>query len=112
MFITITPITPSLSLSTVEPARFNEPLYNEHYSSARPQLLNRVVSYTLLQCLEVVISSFEPFPSDFEGGLLFLHLEGVGGSCRKRRPLSISLIIEDLVISYTSKVEIPVSSYF
>ena len=26
MFITITPITPSLSLSTVEPARFNEPL--------------------------------------------------------------------------------------
>ena len=48
MFITITPITPSLSLSTVEPARFNEPLYNERFSSARPKLLNRVVSYTLL----------------------------------------------------------------
>ena len=48
MFITITPITPSLSLSTVEPARFNEPLYNERLSSARPKLLNRVVSYTLL----------------------------------------------------------------
>ena len=26
MFITITPITPSISFSTVEPARFNEPL--------------------------------------------------------------------------------------
>ena len=30
-----------------------------------------------------------------------------GGLCRKRRPRSISLIIEDLVVSYTSKVEIP-----
>ena len=48
MFITITPITPSLSLSTVEPARFNEPLSNERLSSARPKLLNRVVSDTLL----------------------------------------------------------------
>ena len=27
---------------------------------------------TLLKCLEVVVSSFEPFPSDFKGG-------GVGG---------------------------------
>jgi len=113
MFITITPITPSLSLSTVEPARFSEPLYNERFSSARPKLLNRVVSYTLLLSLEVVISSFEPFPSDFERRLRFLHLEGVGeGVCRKRTPWSISLIIEGLVISYTSKVEIPVSSYF
>ena len=25
------------------------------------------------------MSSFEPFPSNFEGGLRFLHLEGVGG---------------------------------
>ena len=36
---------------------------------------------------------------------------GGGGVCRKRRPWSISLLIEDLVVSDTSKVEIPVSSY-
>ena len=37
--------------------------------------------------LEVVISSFDPFPSDFEEGLRFqLHS---GGLCRKRRPWSI-----------------------
>ena len=33
-----------------------------------------------------------------------------GRLCRKRRPWLISLII-DLVVSYISKVEIPVSSY-
>ena len=36
-----------------------------------------VVSYTPL-CLEVVKNSFQPFPSDFEGGFRFLH---VGGYC-------------------------------
>ena len=65
----------------------------------------------LLHCLKVVISSFEPFPSDFEGALRFLHLGGGLGLHRKRRRWSILLIIEDLVVSYTSKVEIPVSSY-
>ena len=39
----------------------------------------RAVFFTLLQCLKVVISSFEPFPSDFEGGLRFRHLGGGGG---------------------------------
>ena len=34
---------------------------------------------SLLLCLQVVISSFEPFLSDIEGGLRFLHLGG-GGS--------------------------------
>ena len=33
----------------------------------------------LLHCLKVVISSFEPFPSDFEGALRFLHLGGDWG---------------------------------
>ena len=55
-----------------------------------------VLFLTLLLCLEVVISSFKLFPSDFERGLIFL---------------SISLTIEDLVVSYTSMVEIPVSNY-
>ena len=51
---------------------------------------------------------FQPFPSDFEGGLRFVHTGGRGrGLCRKRRPWSKFFIIEDLV--YTSKVEIPVS---
>ena len=63
---------------------------------------------TLLQCLEVVINSFEPFPSDFEGGLRFLHLKG-GELCKKR--LVNFIDNEDLVVSYTSKVEILVSSY-
>ena len=53
------------------------------------------------------MSSFEPFPCDFERDLRFLHL---GGLCRKRRPQSILLIIEDLIVSNTSKVVIPVSS--
>ena len=39
--------------------------------------------------LEVVISSFDPFPSDFEEGLRFQLHSGVGGLCRKRRPWSI-----------------------
>ena len=53
---------------------------------------------------------FQPFPSDFEGGLRFVHRGGRGrGLCRKRRPWSKFFIIEDLVVSYTSKVEIPVS---
>ena len=34
-----------------------------------------------------------------------------GGLCRKRRPWSKFCIIEDIVVSYTSKVEIPVSRY-
>ena len=55
-----------------------------------------VLFLTLLLCLEVVISSFKLFASDFEGGLIFQ---------------SISLTIEDLVVPYTSKVEIPVSNY-
>ena len=60
---------------------------------------------TLLKCLEVVVSSFEPFPSDFKGGggLRFLHL---GGYLENERP-----DLEDLVVSYRFKVEIPVSSY-
>ena len=52
---------------------------------------------------------FQPFTSDFEGGLRFVHTGGRGGLCRKRRPWSKFFIIEDLVVSYTSKVEIPVS---
>ena len=53
---------------------------------------------------------FQPFTSDFEGGLRFVHTGGRGGGlCRKRRPWSKFFIIEDLVVSYTSKVEIPVS---
>ena len=31
---------------------------------------------TVLLCLQVVIRSFEPFLSDFEEDLRFLHLEG------------------------------------
>ena len=34
-----------------------------------------------------------------------------GGLCRKRRPWSKFCVIEDIVVSYTSKVEIPVSRY-
>ena len=55
------------------------------------------------------MSRFKPFPSDFEGGLRFLHLKGGGGGggggggvCRKRRPWSMSLVIEDLIVSYSS----------
>ena len=35
----------------------------------------------------------------------------IGGLCRKRRPWSKFCIIEDIAVSYTSKVEIPVSRY-
>ena len=35
-----------------------------------------------------------------------------GGLCRSRRPWSKFCIIEDIVVSYTSKVEIPISRYF
>ena len=52
---------------------------------------------------------FQPFPSDFEGGSSFCTHRGEGGLCRKRRPWSKFFIIEDLVVSYTSKVEMPVS---
>ena len=34
-----------------------------------------------------------------------------GGLCRKRRPWSKFCLIEDIVVSYTSMVEIPVSRY-
>ena len=34
-----------------------------------------------------------------------------GGLCRKRRHWSKFCIIEEIVVSYTSKVEIPVSRY-
>ena len=33
----------------------------------------------LLLCLEVVISSFEPFPSVFEGGVFVFYIWGGGG---------------------------------
>ena len=36
---------------------------------------------------------------------------GGGGLCSKRRPWSVSLVIEDLIVSYSSKAEIPVSRY-
>ena len=35
-----------------------------------------------------------------------------GGLCRKRRPWTKFCIIKDIVVSYTSKVQIPVSRYF
>ena len=55
---------------------------------------------TLLQCLEVNKSSFQPFPSDFKGVFVFYTPEGL---CRKRRSWSKFCIIEDIVVSYTSK---------
>ena len=36
---------------------------------------------------------------------------GGGGVCRKRRVWLILFVTEDIVVSYTSKVEIPVSRY-
>ena len=89
---------------------------------------------SLLLCLQVVISSFEPFLSDIERGLRFLHLGGGGGGggglWRKRRtgggffftvgggggggggesyaenedPGQIFLIIENRVVSYSPLV--------
>ena len=71
------------------------------------------VMFTLLQCLEVVKSSFQPFPSDFEGGLCFLHTGGivqekenrmdpllVSGQQRSHRmtPLSFELAAETVYV--------------
>ena len=76
--------------------------YAKHYAS------------TIYQSLRTFCLSFlESILSDFEGSLGFLHL-GLGrggGGCRKRKPWSNSLIIEDLVVSYISQVEMAVSSY-
>ena len=138
--------------------------YYNNKMNPRAQLTSGALLFlTLLQCLEVVKSSVQPFPSHFEGGLLFLHtgelcgkrrpwlkfciienrqepfcfldsfsvqkslkavssrfqviLRGVfvfyipGGLSRKRRPWSKFCRIEDIVVSYTSKVEIPISRY-
>ena len=78
--------------------------YAKHYASTIYQSL-------LTSCL----SFLESILSDFEGSLGFLPLglgrRGGGGGCRKRKPWSNSLIIEDLVVSYISQVEIAVSSY-
>ena len=73
---------------------------------SRPNLLRS----DWLPIIVAICTTFEPFLTDFEEVLRFLHLGG-GGVCRKRRPWAISLIIEDPAVSYTSKVEIPVSSY-
>ena len=134
--------------------------YNNKMNPRAQPTSGTLLFLTLLQCLQVVKSSVQPFPSDFEGGLLFLHTVGImwkrskfciienrkepfcfldsfsvqkslkavssrfqvilrgvfvfytpGGLCRKRRPWSKFCIIEDIVVSYTSKVEIPVSRY-
>ena len=134
--------------------------YNNKMNPRAQPTSGALLFLTLLQCLEVVKSSVQPFPSDFEGGLLFLHTGGImwkrskfciidkrkepfcfldsfsvqkslkavssrfqvilrgvfvfytpGGLCRKRRPWSKFCRIEDIVVSYTSKVEIPVSRY-
>ena len=76
--------------------------YAKHYASTIYQSL-------LTSCL----SFLESILSDFEGSLGFLPL-GLGrgaGGCRKRKPWSNSLIIEDLVVSYISHVQVAVSSY-
>ena len=134
--------------------------YNNKMNPRAQPTSGTLLFLTLLQCLQVVKSSVQPFPSDFEGGLLFLHTVGImwkrskfciienrkepfcfldsfsvqkslkavssrfqvilrgvfvfytpGGLCRKRRPWSKFCIIEDIQVSYTSKVEIPVSRY-
>ena len=75
--------------------------YAKHYASTIYQSL-----------LTFCLSFLESVLSDFEGSLVFLHLGlGRGGGCRKRKPWSNSLIIEDLVVSYICQVEIAVSSY-
>ena len=78
--------------------------YAKHYAS------------TIYQSLRTLFLSFpESILSDFERSLGFLPLglgrRGGGGGCRKRKPWSNPLIIEDLVVSYTSQVEIAVSNY-
>ena len=77
--------------------------YAKHYASTIYQSL-----------LTFCLSFLESILSDFERSLGFLPLglgRGGEGGCRKRKPCSNSLIIEDLVVSYTSQVEIAVSSY-
>ena len=67
-----------------------------------------VVSYTPL----VSRSRFKPFSSDFEGGGgSSFSTFGGGWGYRNRRLWSSSLISEAPVVSYTSQVEIAVSSY-
>ena len=48
-------------------------------------------------------------PMILRGGFAFYT---PGGLCRKGRPWSKFCIIEDIVVSYTSKVEIHISRYF
>ena len=43
--------------------------------------------------------------------VFYIERGGGGGLCSKRRPWSVSLVIEDLIVSYSSKAEIPVSRY-
>ena len=74
--------------------------YAKHYASTICQSL-----------LTFCLSFLESILSDFEGSLGFLHLGLRGGGGGKRKPWSNSLIIEDLVVSYISHVEIAVSSY-
>ena len=79
--------------------------YAKHYASTIYQSLLTFCLYFL-----------ESILSDLEGSLGFLHLGlrrggGAGGRCGKRKPWSNSLIIEDLVVSYISQIEIAVSSY-
>ena len=52
-----------------------------------------------------VADYIEPFSSDFEGGLRFLHLIGGGGVVENEDPGQInSLIIENSHVSYTTLV--------
>ena len=71
--------------------------YAKHYAST-------IYESLLTFCL----SFLESILSDLEESLGFLHL---GLRWGKRKPWSNSLIIEDLVVSYISQVEIAVSSY-
>ena len=71
--------------------------YAKHYAST-------IYESLLTFCL----SFLESILSDLEESLGFLHL---GLRRGKRKPWSNSLIIEDLVVSYISQVEIAVLSY-
>ena len=71
--------------------------YAKHYAST-------IYESLLTFCL----SFLESILSDLEESLGFLHLGLMRG---KRKPWSNSLIIEDLVVSYISQVEIAVLSY-
>ena len=66
--------------------------YNNKMNPRAQPTSGALLFLTLLQCLEVVKSSVQPFPSDFEGGLLFLH---TGELCGKRRPWLKFCIIEN-----------------